>query len=266
MLLTSSELHVIRLDLMDVFEAMSPPPIPAPRPDPGQLRRLLTLLTGDEKHGPATLSTLDVLWVLHARVLRIDPASPGDPDRDRFVLSKGHGPAAYYAVLAACGFLDEALLPTFGQWESPLGWHPDRLRIPGVEVSSGSLGHGLAIAVGIALSLRAQRHHEPRVVCLLGDGECEEGSVHEAAALAGRERVGSLTAVVVDNHSTSLGWPGGIGSRFSVEGWETCTVDGCDRAALEAALSVRREGDPRGGTPRLVVADIGTAVPERGAA
>lgn len=245
---------------MDISEATSAPPILARPPDPGRLPHLLTLLTGDEKHEPAALSTLDVLWVLYTKVLRVDPSSPEDPDRDRFVLSKGHGPAAYYAVLAACGFVDEAVLPAFGRWESPLGWHPDRLRVPGVEVSSGSLGHGLPIAVGMALALRARRHHGPRVVCLLGDGECEEGSVHEAIALAGRERLGSLTAVVVDNASSELGWPGGVGSRFSVEGWEACSVDGRDHGALEAALSERSLD-----VPRVVVADIPN-VPEGGAA
>lgn len=244
---------------MSALQTTSDDPVPSGNPDPDRLPHLLTLLTGDEKHEPAALSTLEVLWVLYTSVLRVDPARPDDPDRDRFVLSKGHGPAAYYAVLAACGFLDEAVLPTFGRWESPLGWHPDRLRIPGVEVSSGSLGHGLPIALGMALGLRARGRHGPRVVCLLGDGECEEGSVHEAIAVAGRERLGSLTAVVVDNASSDLGWPGGIAARFSVEGWEACTVDGRDHQALEAALSGRggSASSGRGGdVPRVVVAEV----------
>src|SRR3954447_26072594 len=109
---------------------------------------LLTRITGDEKHDRSALSTLDVLWVLYDRVLRVDPEARDDPDRDRFLLSKGHGPAAYYAVLAAKGFLPVAALDGFAGLDSPLGHHPDRTRIPGVEISSGSLGHGLPIAVG----------------------------------------------------------------------------------------------------------------------
>src|SRR6476659_1188375 len=114
---------------------------------------LLTQLTGDEKHDWSSLSTLDVLWVLYDRVLRVDPAAPGDPGRDRFLLSKGHGPAAYYAVLAAKGFIEPEALAGFGDFDSRLGNHPDHVLIPGVEISSGSLGHGLPIAVGRALAL-----------------------------------------------------------------------------------------------------------------
>src|SRR5690554_1645424 len=114
------------------------------------LPALLSRMTGDEKHSPSATSTLDVLWVLYDRVLRIDPRRPDDPDRDRFLMSKGHGPMSYYAVLAARGFFPVEWLDTFGRAGSPLGHHPDRLLIPGVEISSGSLGHGLPIAVGLA--------------------------------------------------------------------------------------------------------------------
>src|ERR1700694_599316 len=104
------------------------------------LERFMALQLGDEKHSRSATSTLDVIWVLYDRVLRIDPARTDDPDRDRFLLSKGHGPMAYYAVLAAKGFIDPATLPTFGQYDSPLGHHPDRNLVPGIEISSGSLG------------------------------------------------------------------------------------------------------------------------------
>ena len=120
------------------------------------LGRLMSLMTGDEKHGPAATSTLDALWVLYDRVLNVDPRDPGADDRDRFLLSKGHGPAAFYAVLAARGFIDATLLPGFGGLGSPLGYHPDRVLLPGVEISSGSLGHGLPLAAGTALGLRAR--------------------------------------------------------------------------------------------------------------
>ena len=120
------------------------------------LPALMARMTGDEKHDPAAASTLDVLWVLYDRVLRLDPRCADDPERDRFLLSKGHGPAAYYAVLAAKGFIDTDRLSGFGAFDSPLGYHPDRLLVPGVEISSGSLGHGLPIAVGTTLGLQAR--------------------------------------------------------------------------------------------------------------
>ena len=141
--------------------------------DYDDLPALLTELTGDEKHDRSALSTLDVLWVLYDRVLRVDPRVTDDPERDRFLLSKGHGPAAYYAVLAAKGFLDVDRLAGFGAFDSPLGYHPDHLLIPGVEISSGSLGHGLPIAVGTSLGLEARRRERARVFCLVGDAELD---------------------------------------------------------------------------------------------
>jgi transketolase len=214
-----------------------------------RLDQLLTRLTGDEKHSPSAYSTLDVLWVLYDRVLRVTPESVHDPGRDRFLLSKGHGPAAYYAVLAAKGYLPESALDGMGTRSSPLGHHPDRLRIPGVEISSGSLGHGLPLAVGVALGLRAQGLTAPRIYVLLGDAELDEGSNHEAIAYAGATGLDRITAIVVDNRSATHGWPGGIASRFTVNGWTGTDVDGHDRDRLEAAL--RAHGP---GRPHLVVA------------
>lgn len=211
---------------------------------PRLVRELLTRVTGDEKHSPAAHSTLDVLWVLYDRVLRVDPARPDDPDRDRFLLSKGHGPAAFYAVLAAKGFFDPAWLDTFAAFDSPLGHHPDRLLIPGVEISSGSLGHGLPMAVGVALALRARRS-EARVHVLIGDGELDEGSNHEAIVAAGRWGIDNLTVTIIDNQSSSLGWAGGIGARFEVEGWDAASVDGGDHEAIARALTDRMPGLPR---------------------
>ena len=214
------------------------------------LPQLLTALTGDEKHDWSALSTLDVLWVLYDRVLRVDPRAPGDPDRDRFLLSKGHGPAAYYAVLAAKGFLDAESLTGFGGFDSPLGYHPDRTLVAGVEISSGSLGHGLPIAVGMALALEARRQADARVVCLVGDAELDEGSNWEAVQLAGRLGLGRLTVVVVDNRSSTYHWPDGVGARFALEGWSAARVDGRDHDALERALAAT------GARPNVVVAEV----------
>jgi transketolase len=215
------------------------------------LPRLLALMDGDAKHEPSALSTLDVLWVLYDRVLRHDPRRPDDPRRDRFLLSKGHGPQAYYAVLAAFGYLAEDDLARFATFDARLGHHPDHVLIPGVESSSGSLGHGLPLAVGRALALRARGDDRPRVVVLLGDAELDEGSNHEAIALAGRLALDRLVAVVVDNGSATHGWPGGIAARFDVEGWTSATVSGRDHDALERAIN---EGSA--GRPHAVVAVV----------
>ncbi|MFF1796802.1 thiamine pyrophosphate-dependent enzyme [Kitasatospora sp. NPDC058263] len=210
-----------------------------------QLPDLIGRMTGAEKHGPAATSTLDVLWVLYDRVLRVTPGTAEDRERDRFLLSKGHGPMAYYAVLAAKGFIDPELLPSFGAYDSPLGHHPDRLLIPGVEISSGSLGHGLPLAVGTALGLRAQGLDDPAVWVLLGDAEFDEGSNHEALAFAGAYGLDRLHVVVIDNSSATHGWRGGIAARFASEGWSAETVDGRDHEALYAAFTAEHPGRPR---------------------
>jgi len=193
-------------------------------------------MTGDEKHEWAAASTIDVLWVLYDRVLNVTPATVDDPGRDRFLLSKGHGPMAYYAVLAEKGFIDESILDDWTSWDSPLGQHPDRMLVPGVEISSGSLGHGLPIAVGTAIGQGIGKRGG-RTFVLVGDGELDEGSNHEAIAVAGRLNVANLTAIVIDNQTAMYGWPGGIEQRFAVEGWQTAVVDGRDHEAIFAALT-----------------------------
>lgn len=209
-----------------------------------ELPGLMALMTGDEKHSMAATSTLDVLWVLYDRVLDVSPARPDDPLRDRFLLSKGHGPMAYYAVLAAKGFLPRGELAGWMSAGSRLGGHPDATLVPGAEISSGSLGHGLPIGLGTALGLRAQHVNPPRVVVLTGDGELDEGSNHEAIALAGRIGLEQLTVAVIDNSSATHGWPGGIARRFETEGWAARTVDGRDHGALHAAFTEAHPGSP----------------------
>src|SRR4051794_6161635 len=192
------------------------------------MNELLERLKGDEKHDWSALSTLDVLWVLYDRVLE---------DGDRFLLSKGHGPMAYYAVLPEKGLISEEELDRFGEFDSILGHHPDRLLLPAAGISSGSLGHGLPIAVGVALAGR-------RTFVLVGDGELDEGSNWEAIQFAGRAHVRALTTIVVDNASATHGWPGGVARRFDAEGWDAVTVDGRDHDALQQAMSRNHVAGP----------------------
>ncbi len=232
------------------------PATPAPPTGYDDLPRLMSLMTGDEKHGPAATSTLDALWVLYDRVLRVTPATAETPDRDRFLLSKGHGPMAYYAVLAAKGFVPVDWLPGFGSYDSPLGHHPDRTLVPGAEIGSGSLGHGLPLAVGTALGLRARGLYgrpgrDPRVWVLVGDAELDEGSNHEAIAYAGAAGLDTLHTLVIDNSSATYALPGGIAARFAAAGWSTTTVDGRDHEALHAAFTA-----PHPGRPHAVVAAV----------
>lgn len=215
-----------------------------------RIERLMGLMTGDEKHSAAATSTLDVLRVLYERVLDVSPETVGDAQRDRFYLSKGHGPMAYYAVLADRGFFPVDWLASWTAFDSPLGYHPDRNLVPGVEISSGSLGHGLPLAVGTALGLRAQGIGS-RVVVLVGDAELDEGSNHEALEIAAALALDALTVVVVDNASSSYAVPGRIEARFAVEGWHTASVDGRDHDLLEKALSHRPVG-----RPNVVVATV----------
>ncbi|MFG1949504.1 transketolase [Micromonospora sp. NPDC048830] len=227
------------------------PPASAAGP-PGPVAPLLERIRAGREFGANVYSTVDVLWVLYDRVLRITPETVDDPDRDRFLLSKGHAVAGYYAVLAAKGFVPVDWLDDQGGPDSRLGDHPDRLLVPGVEIGSGSLGHGLGLGVGTALGLRAQGLLTPRVYVLLGDAELDEGSNHEAIAYAGAVGLANLTAVVIDNASATHGWPGdGAAARFTVNRWTAATVDGRDHDALHAALTGQD-----GNRPHVVVAVV----------
>jgi transketolase len=196
-----------------------------------QVRELAQRTVTDVRYPIVKTYTLDAIWVLYDRVLRVDPHRPDDPARDRFLLSKGHGPSAFYAVLAAKGFFPHDWLDDVASLESPLGSHPDATLVPGVEMSAGSLGHGLPLGVGLAHGLRA-KGFDSRVFVLVGDAELDEGSNHEAIAYAGAIGLPNLNVIVADNDSASHGWRGGIASRFEVNGWSAATVDACDHGAL----------------------------------
>ncbi len=203
--------------------------------DIARIERLMALATGDEKHDQSAHSTLDVLWVLYDRILRYDPKNPRGEERDRFVLSKGHGPEAFYAILVDKGFFPASALKTFMGWESILGSHPDRNQVPGLEASTGSLGHGLSMAVGMAMALRIKKS-DRRVFALIGDGECNEGSIWEAILLAGNRQLSNLTCIAINNHSSSLEL-GDLAAKFADFGWAATTINGRDHEQIYQALS-----------------------------
>jgi transketolase len=213
------------------------------------VRSLMARATGDEKHEESSTSTLDALWVLYDRVLRVDPSAPDAPDRDRFILSKGHGPVALYAILAAKGFFPEAWLGDFLEHGGRLGSHPDRTLVPGIEASTGSLGHGLPIGVGVAQAVCAKGLADVRVVVLCGDAELNEGSNWEAITLAPALSLANLTMVVIDNHSSTFE-PESWTDRLGAFGWTVREVDGHDHDALELALTEASS------VPLAVVADV----------
>ena len=214
-----------------------------------ELLALAALATGDEKHDASAFSTLDVLHVLYEDVLRVDPERPDWEERDRFILSKGHGPVAYYAVLARKGFFPAAELRRFMRWDGILGSHPDRLQVAGVEASTGSLGHGLPMAVGVAYALRARGLDEQRVFVLTGDAELNEGSNWEAILHAGARRLDNLTLVVIDNRSSTVAM-GDIAAKLAAFAWDARAVDGRDHDELRDALLARADA------PTALVAQV----------
>jgi transketolase len=214
-----------------------------------EIHSLMALATGDEKHEESSTSTLDAIHVLYDRVIRFDAANPRWEERDRFILSKGHGPASYYAVLAHHGFFPPERLSGFMTWGGTLGSHPDRRQVPGVEASTGSLGHGLPMAVGVALALRAKGLTEQRTIVLTGDAELNEGSNWEAILHAGSVKLANLTLIVVDNRSSSVSM-GDIAERLRAFGWDAVTVDGRDHEQVRAAYENRAD------VPTAVVARV----------
>ena len=210
--------------------------------DIARIKRLMSLATGDEKHGSSSLSTLDVVWVLYDRILRFDPENPRWENRDRFVLSKGHGCVSYYAILADKGFFPTSTLKTFMQYDSILGAHPDRNLVPGVEASTGSLGHGFPMALGMAIALGLKKS-DRRVFALVGDGECNEGSIWEAALLAGNLQLSNLTCIAINNHSSSRDL-GDLAAKFEAFGWVATTINGHDHEQIFESLSSRDSTHP----------------------
>jgi len=196
---------------------------------------------GNRGHVGASMSPIEILRVLYDDVMRYDPARPDWPERDRCILSKGHGCLALYALLADKGFIGTDALDRFCRVDGILGGHPERGKVPGVEASTGALGHGLSIGVGMALAARMQQRGS-RVFVVMGDGEINEGSVWEAALCAGKHRLSNLTAIIDYNKIQSAGPTREIQDleplvdKWQAFGFATVEVDGHDVAALRATF------------------------------
>ncbi|MDE3176552.1 MAG: transketolase [Pseudomonadota bacterium] len=217
-----------------------------------RIRRSVIEMIGRARlgHVGGDLSVTDILATLFFGVLRLDPTTPRAPERDRFILSKGHCAAALYSTLALRGFMPVEALATFMQPLSALNGHPNRRKIPGVEANTGPLGHGLPIGVGCAIAAKLARASW-RTYVVLGDGELQEGSNWEAAMCAGHRGLDNLVAVVDRNRlqqgarteDTNRLEP--LGDRWRAFGWDVVECDGHDHAALYQAFVAPHEGRPR---------------------
>jgi transketolase len=198
-----------------------------------------------EGHVPSALSILDILSVLYGKVMQHRALAGQSPtDRDRFILSKGHGSLALYAVLAEHGYFPPVEFDRFCAYDGMLGGHPDGNKVPGVEASTGSLGHGLPMALGMALAYRIQQS-QYRIFCLIGDGEANEGSIWEAALLGAHHQLSQLCCIVDFNHSTDRAMSlGKLTDKWRAFGWYATEVDGHDHSALEQALHTTVANQP----------------------
>jgi transketolase len=203
------------------------------------LRRLVVraLAGGERGHVGSSMSLVEIMRVLYDDILRFRPTEPKWPGRDRMILSKGHGCIALYVMLADKGFIPIETLDTFCRRDSILGGHPEAAKVPGVEASTGSLGHGLSYGVGMALAARIEKR-DSRVIVVMGDGEIDEGSVWEAALCAGKHRLSNLTAVVDYNKIQSAGPTSEVQDleplldKWRAFNFAAVEVDGHDVAAL----------------------------------
>jgi transketolase len=189
-------------------------------------------------HIGSALSTADLIAVLYGKFLRFDPERPDWPDRDRFILSKGHACTSLYAVLAEMGYLPLAELQTFYQNGSRLAGHVTHKDMPGVEVSTGSLGHGLPISTGMALAAKRDGASH-RIYCMISDGECDEGSTWEAALFAPHHKLDNLVVIIDYNKIQSFGRVEDVidlkplAQKWQAFGWATREIDGHDLSEIE---------------------------------
>jgi transketolase len=220
-------------------------------------RHIITMIgRAGSGHPGGSLSAVEIVTSLYFRVLRHKPNDPQWADRDRFILSKGHAAPLLYAVLAECGYFPIAELATLRQLDSRLQGHTDRNLTPGVEMSAGALGQGLSFAIGVALAGRLNAKSY-RVYVLLGDGECNEGQVWEAAMAAAHFKVDSLTAIVDRNRLQLNGWCCAVmesepfAQKWRAFGWQVIEVDGHDFTQLSRAFA---RAEKVKGKPTVVIA------------
>ena len=193
-------------------------------------------------HVGGSLSIIDILTILYFKYLKVDPANPQWEDRDRFILSKGHAAAGYIPVLAKKGYFPEETLKTFNHFGSPFAMHPDCNKVIGCDASAGSLGHGLSMAVGLGLGARYLKK-EWKTVCLMGDGECGEGSIWEAAMSASHFKLGNVIGIVdrnrlmIDGKTEDVMALEPFADKWRAFGWDVVEIDGHDFDQLDEALS-----------------------------
>lgn len=217
---------------------------------------LETIKAAGSGHIGGSMSISDILSVLYFSEMNVDPSNPDKPDRDRLVLSKGHCSPALYAVLAMKGFFEMEHLKTFRDINSNLSGHVE-IHVPGVDMSTGSLGQGLSVALGMALFAKAQEY-ENRVFAILGDGEIQEGQVWEAAMAAAFYKADNLIAFVdnnkiqLDDRVENIMSPYPIGEKFEAFGWNVLNVDGHDVIQLQNAVELA--GSLKG-KPTVIVCD-----------
>ena len=208
-------------------------------------------------HIGGSLSVTEILVSLYFKILRIDPKNPSWEDRDRFILSKGHGAAALYSTLALKGFFPKDKLKTFGQINSCFQVHPDKTKVPGIEASTGALGQGLSIGIGMALSARLNKKDYHTYV-IIGDGETQEGQIWEAAMFASHYKLDNITVILDYNKVQLMGSISEImeiapvADKWSAFGWEIFNIDGHDFSEIIDGLQKAREVK---GKPTLIIAN-----------
>ena len=211
-----------------------------------KLRRLLLEVATKAKDGhvPSSLSILDILYVMFMEFIPGTKESINDLNRNRFILSKGHASLGLYVVLYETGEISESELFSFGRFNSNLGGHPDRNKILAIEASTGSLGHGLPQAIGLALGLRIKKS-TGHVFVLIGDGEANEGSIWESALLANHHKLGNLTCIIDNNLSSENCLAmGSFVDKFQAFGWAALEINGHDHLEIKRALSLRDSNKP----------------------
>jgi transketolase len=219
-------------------------------------RTLQMIFEAKHGHTGGSLSCVDILVALYFCILRYNPANPKDPDRDRFIMSKGHSVESYYCILSEAGFFPGEILNTYGKFNSPLAGHPVA-SVPGVELNSGSLGHGLSVGVGMALAGKMDNKNY-KVWVLMGDGEQDEGSVLEAAMAARHYKLDNLIAIIdrnrmqISGNTEDIMKLDSLTERYNTFGWHTEETDGNN---INALINIFRRLPVAAEKPHLVIAN-----------